>query len=821
MGSLQKATRPELSSAGRSGLYLSIPFTSLRWRKAWRDLSLHRLRSVLVILSIAVGVFTFGLILGARNTITTELHSQYLSVAPASADLHTSLIDEEMVASVGRMPEVGVAAGRLNTIVQYLDSAGEWQDLQLYARDDYQESEVNIIYPFEGEWPPGKHNILIERNSLPLIAAELGQELVIEAANGQKRALTITGLVHDMNQLPAQVTGVPYGYVSFDTLEWLGMPREFNELQIVVAEDRFDKTHITRVAEAVRDKLEKASVVVSWTEVPEPGEHLVEEFLPTIIYILTSLGLLALLLSAFLVVNVITAVVTQQQKQIGIMKSVGAKGRQIMSIYLRMVLVLGLAALLLAVPLSMLGAHEFSRFIAGQFNFDLGKLRPVVSVILLEVLAALLVPVLAALYPIRNGTRVTVREAIQDYGLEGSGSHLTPLERGIDRLPISRPLRISLRNTFRHKGRLARTLITLMLGGAIFMSVLAVRRSLYNTLEETLLSQGFDIQIQFDRPYRAERVANEAAGTPGVAVAETWQLAQGILLQDDGTDGDDLIVYALPPDTELYEPRIKAGRWLSSDDGAAVVVPMSLGSRDAQEMIGQLLTVRLGAKEEDLVVVGVLEAFQPPIVPPSVYVNKTYYDRELGGYEMANLLRVLVDSETGYVDQEVRNTLEQRLEFIGLDVRSVHTLSSDRAIFSERFNIITVILLVMASLMAVVGALGLMGTMSINVLERKREIGVMRAIGASDRAVLRIFLLEGIVIGIMSWAGAILISQPMSRLISRQVGLAFLELPLHFKYNWFGPLLWLIIVIFISALASLLPAYNAARLSVRETIAYE
>ena len=83
--------------------------------------------------------------------------------------------------------------------------------------------------------------------------------------------------------------------------------------------------------------------------------------------------------------------------------------------------------------------------------------------------------------------------------------------------------------------------------------------------------------------------------------------------------------------------------------------------------------------------------------------------------------------------------------------------------------------------MAIVGALGLMGTMSINVLERKREIGVMRAIGASDSAVLRIFVVEGVIIGLLSWMGGILISQPMSRLISRQVGMAFLELPLAFS----------------------------------------
>ncbi len=67
---------------------------------------------------------------------------------------------------------------------------------------------------------------------------------------------------------------------------------------------------------------------------------------------------------------------------------------------------------------------------------------------------------------------------------------------------MSRPLRLSLRNTFRRRGRLVRTLIPLMLGGAIFMTVLSVHASLFRTLEETLVSQGFDVQLQLSRAHR-------------------------------------------------------------------------------------------------------------------------------------------------------------------------------------------------------------------------------------------------------------------------------------------------------------------------------
>ncbi len=796
-------------------------FSSLRWRKAWRDLWLHKLRSLLVILSIAVGIFAFGLILGARQTITQELRQKYMAVVPASATVHASAINEGMVETIRRMPQIAAAAGRLSTVVRFRNQEGEWHDLQLYALDAYENSQVNIIKPYLGAWPPADRDILIERDSLFLTGAELNNALLLETREGYQRSLTISGLVHDMNQLPAQITGIPYGYVSRDTLEWLGMSPDYNELQILVAGDRFNKAHITEVTEAVGDRLEKAGAYVYWKEVPEPGEHIVEEFLPTIIVLMTTLGLLALLLSAFLVINVITAVVTQQQKQIGIMKSIGARAGQITSVYLRMVLLLGVAALLLAIPLSAAGAHQFSRFIAGQLNFDLNELRPIPSVILLEVIAGLLIPILAALYPIRNGTRVTVREAIQEYGLEQGGVQQTPLDRGLAKLPVSRPLHISLRNTFRRKGRLARTLITMILGGAIFMSVITVRGSLFNTLEETLTSQGFDVQILLDRPYRQALIEQEAEQVPGIAALETWHLLQGILVHGQETDGDSVIVYALPPETNLFDPTIKQGRWLVPEDEAAIVVPISLAANEADIALGQDMTLRIAGEEREWTVTGTLEAFQPPITPASVYISQSYFEHQIGDYDRADLIRVRVDKAAGYSDRQVRRLLEGRLEAVGIEIRSVHTTSEDRAIFGERFDIITVILLLMAFLMAIVGALGLMGTMSINVLERKREIGVMRAVGASDSAVLRIFVVEGIIIGILSWIGGILVSQPMSWLMSRQIGMAFLDLPLHFRYNWLGPLYWLGIVLIISTFASLLPAYNAARLSVHETIAYE
>jgi putative ABC transport system permease protein len=135
--------------------------------------------------------------------------------------------------------------------------------------------------------------------------------------------------------------------------------------------------------------------------------------------------------------------------------------------------------------------------------------------------------------------------------------------------------------------------------------------------------------------------------------------------------------------------------------------------------------------------------------------------------------------------------------------------------------VLSIFLSIVATLLAIVGALSLMATMSMNVHERAREIGVMRAIGASNGAVLNIFLVEGIAIGMLSWPFSAALALPISKGLSTVVGDEFTGAPLSYTFSLGGALFWLVLVGILAALASVLPAWNAARLSVREVLTYE
>jgi putative ABC transport system permease protein len=317
---------------------------SPRWRKVVRDLWGNRARTILVVLSIAVGVFAVGMVAGSRVVFSRELNQGWASINPPSATLYTSPFDDEMLATIRHMPEVAEADARRNVTVRFklgtieqnatqsAENETRWRTLQLYAFPDYNDIRILEIRPQSGAWPPPERELLIERASLEWMGVQPGDVLTIEAPNGKLRELRVAGVVHDQNQIAASWVGQGAGYIGSETLAWLGISRDFDELNIIVANNRDDKEHITKVAKLVRDKVEKSGRYVGYTWVPTPGKHPADEVIQPIMLLMGALGALSLVVSGFLVFNTLQALLTQQVRQIGIMKAVGARAKQIIGV---------------------------------------------------------------------------------------------------------------------------------------------------------------------------------------------------------------------------------------------------------------------------------------------------------------------------------------------------------------------------------------------------------------------------------------------------------------------------------------------------------
>lgn len=796
---------------------------SPRWSKVLRDLWYNKTRTVLVILSIAVGVFAVGMIVSTQIMLSEDLSVCYAATNPASAELYPAAFDDELVQVVRRTDGIREAEGRRSIRVRLQVGSDRWRTLHLDAIHDYDDIRVHKLMPERGAWPPPKRELLIERASLTLTNAAVGDTVVVETADGKQRRMRIAGLAHDMNKPPAAFVGTPFGYITFETLEWLGFPRYFNQLYIVVAEKETDKDHIQAIADQVQDKIEKSGRTVYWAWIPEPGEHPSNESVEPMMLILGMLGTLSLFLSGFLVINTISALMAQQVRQIGMMKAIGARFTQIIQMYMGMVLFFSVLSLTAAVPLGGLAAYALTRFLANLINFNLAGFRIPLQALTVEVAVGLVVPLLAAFYPVIAGSRVTVHEALSTYGLSKGlfGRHL--IDRAVEAATsaisvLSCPTRLSLRNTFRRKGRLALTLFTLTLGGAIFIAVLSVHASLLTTLDDALTYWNYDLEVDFAYSHRTAKIEGEAMSVPGVADAESWTGNTARRIRPDGHEGPNVSVIGPPADTNLIRPTVLEGRWLLPDDENAIVVNTYVIDEEPDIKVGDDIVLKIEGREITWRVVGIVKGVMTGRI---AYANQPYLARAVRFVGRSGGVQIVGEQHDPAFQSELAKRVKEHLDSRGLRVGSTQTTASIRENVEYQFNIIVVFLSIMAILIAIVGGLGLMGTMSINVLERTREIGVMRAIGASDASVLQIFMMEGLFIGMLSWVAGAVSSLPMSKLLSDVVGVAFTDAPLTHTFSTDGALLWLAVVLLLATIASFLPARNASRLTVREVLAYD
>jgi putative ABC transport system permease protein len=139
---------------------------------------------------------------------------------------------------------------------------------------------------------------------------------------------------------------------------------------------------------------------------------------------------------------------------------------------------------------------------------------------------------------------------------------------------------------------------------------------------------------------------------------------------------------------------------------------------------------------------------------------------------------------------------------------------------AEHVVVLVRILLGLALLMAAVGVLALSSSMSASVVERTRELGVLKAIGARPAQVRRLILTEGLFVTLLSLPLAVLIGAPVAGAVGQVVGRLSFEMPLSLNLSWSAVAIWSAGVLMVSAVASLVPSIAATRRSVQEAISH-
>ena len=790
---------------------------SVMWRKVWRDM-VHRgngARTLLTVLSTAVGVLAMGLVLGLSGVMRARLTEDHQASTPAHITVRGGPFERADVDTVLREPGVVDAEGRIETPFRWkLENEQEWRNGNLVARADYERQRLDRCDLMDGHWP-AERELALEVQSSRYLAISPGETILVEWG-GRERRLPVTGVARDPGVLGPQIMGVTTFFATPETVAWLAGQEEYFG-QISVRLESFSQRNANETARRIERRLERLGRSVNGYGITDPDVHWMQETADTVFLILGVLGVLSLGLSSFLIVNTMNAIVAQQVWQIGVMKAVGATLGRVMRAYLAAALIYGGLALLVAVPLGAVGAHLMAGWMLDTFNVPSGTFQVVPTAVLTQAAVGLAVPLLASLVPVIGGARVSIRRAIGSHGL-GGGFGRGWLDRVLGQVRyLPRPMALSLRNTFRRKGRVALTLITLVLGGVMFIVVMSVDTSFNTSVEMLMQSFGYDVMIQLDRHYRSAWLASITQTVPQVTRVEVWDYRGATLSLASGEERG-VQLWGMPSDSEMFGPDVVSGRGLLPGDGYAILLDNTIAVEEGIG-VGDEVELTIGGRESAWTVVGLVLSIST--LTDDCTVPFDTVTREVGAANRGNQVFVQAERHDEKSHQALTRDLRDAYAARHVGINVMQSVSENREQNRNTFRAVTYLLLTMAILAAVVGSIGLMGTMSINVVERGREIGVMRAIGATSVGISGIFVGEGVFLGVLSWLIAVPLSVPGARAFSNLVGLVLLNRPLHFSYSVGAVQLWLAIVVVLSTLASLWPALRATQVSVREALVYE
>lgn len=794
--------------------------------KVWFDLWQNKSRTFQVVMVIALGAIGVGLVIGGRNLVADSVATGSLAAEPPHIKLSVSPpLTEEQLDRVSKIEGVAEVEGLQTAPVEWrVLGSQEWETGLLKGREDYLNQRMSLDGLVSGQWPG--------RNTLGIGQVSVGQSGVlqgdiVEVRFGENvRTLDVAATMDPVG--PEPVFGETF-YADSRTFAKITGTDTYNLVQTRDVE--FDQARAEATDLLIQDYFEEIgvdSVGVSFPfqdRVVPPDVPPAEAILNALFLLLGVLGFIVVILGIFLVYNSISAIVSQQVDQIGVMKAIGADSWQVVWGYLILVLSYGILAAIISIPIGAVAALGLQSFFASFLNMEIFEVRVDTTAVLVQVAISLVAPFIAALFPLLAGMRITVREAISTYGLTGTVSTLDRLLTRARNVPYT--ILLTIGNAFRNRRRVIIIEVALIMAGAIFMMVVGVNDATNFTFGNKLAGiQNYQVTLSLEESERAQEVESIARRIEGVAEVESWLLAPASArpaTQDEREVTDARItVFGQPQDTTLYQPEIEEGRWLHPEDTNAAVVSKQVMDEKGWDLGDEITIENEGGRELNVQIVGTLF---DPATNTSIHLPIETVQREWRLTGLANTLWVQTSMTDADTQTAVAESLESALEQSSIKVAPSSTFGektiagiTERA--GEGFDIILRLLAVMAIVIALVGGVGLSGILSLSVLERRREIGVMRAIGASSGDVIRLFVGEGVLLGLISWLIALPLSIPIAYGFTTQGLSLALNQQLAYQFTPTGAILWLAIITMLAIVASALPARGAARISVRESLSY-
>lgn len=812
-----------------------------RARKVWGDILARKGRTALVSISIMIGVFGVATLVGMSDLVVSQLRADldkdqvamtHAYIVAPSGRISTEQ-NTDYLQKLSELPGVLRVEGQAVYLVDWKKDASseKYTSVTIIAYSEpFGEVQLEpIARVVKGRYPEsGKFEIVVEQRFADKHKVGIGDELIfrqISTDSTTNQPWKIVGIVFHpyftismaLNDNTNAEDNIYATYADAQTIA--GFPG-LSSIYARYTDVKTAKADLNHFFEVISTETPYIPV---FSFMDDPDDSYILGVVGSFINVLNILAAIAMIVSGFLVTNVINTIVVEQKTQIGVMKSLGATRWDSVYIYAGMALMYGVigtvAGVLLAIPAAALMAQELAPLALTY----IGEFRVSVIGIGVGITLGLLVPVLASLLPVFNGTRVSILDAMTDLGIASNWGH-SRLSRWIGSWPLPINIRQAFSNIFQKRGRLALTGFTLMLAVAAFMGVTAVFTTLNDQIQGLFDTFDYDIQISPQEAQDFETMQalllnqySEIKGIyPGYGVSVG---IEGYASEEAFTKGSNqLNVTGIDPTSPVIKFDLVAGEgWKNDPTREGTVITEALAKR-INKKLGDTVAITVGGQTYDYEIIGI-DSFpfdQMFFNWQNLASRAGYVDSNGQPLAGAFFIKLQGDASVKRVDDTIE---DMKAYLLSHGIQAVYTNQPKAAeenaqqlsLFGMIFNMTSVV-------MAAVGAVGLLATLSMSVFERQKEIGVMRSIGAGSLTITAQFLVEGILVGLIAWVIALPLSVVLGQVLSKALdfGTGF-----SFSYPPHIAVLGLIGIIIIATIASLWPSLSAARKTVSDILRYQ
>src|SRR5579884_2057780 len=785
------------------------------FKKAWGDLSARKLRTMLVVLSVAVGVFGISSIKILGDQFERAAVAQYATSNPPDLTIEAAPLSADQREGLGDLSNVDLVEERIV-------SAGRWkpkgsdrkESVAIQGVTDFQSDKtLDRVRVVRGKLPAAGE-ILFEKGSRQKYDLQIGEQVTLTSGD-RERTFTIAGFGENPNVTSAAAVGFATVWLNRDDAEELLKLGGVNRL-LLKMKDASSASLRADTEKAVRDGLEGKGATVLSTQVRDPATLPGKDMLDSLRTLLLVFALLGAFASGLLVTNTVSTIILEQRAQIGSMKAIGGTTRQVMRMYLVLAFLYGALGTLLGLAGGIAFNLAASELRAAALDEEPSGISVSGEALALAVGIGVGVCLVAALLPSWLGTRAGIREAMVSYGLSANfGNSLW--DRLVARLrAVPQAMILASRNVFRQANRALVTIAGLAVATALIVAVFAALTSLSVRLEDAAKSLKADLTISFEAPVSDTDVDAALKDTAGIERWEPW------IVSSAKSADKTLVVTGLPQDSDIFDRDTvrSGGRWFEEGKTDQALITQRLAARRNLK-VGDRIELQNGSHPaQTWTVIGIVPGAGADALGPegAVYATNEAV-RTLVDFpeHRSNYLYVrLADRDRANVDAAA-NTISDALAKADLANTPVKLYEQEEN--SQRaFAVFILMFLLMILIVSVVGALGLFGTLSMNVLERRREIGVMRSLGASTGTILWIFLLEGLLLGLLGWGLGAILGGPSSRLLveflsDKLLAMEYVPAPESLVVT-------LIAILGVAFISSIGPALAAARMRIAEILRY-